>query len=311
MRWSLTTSLGLHAAILVAALVVLPNPNKYEIKPQQAIQVDISNIADQSKRMATAKEADTPKEKPAPKKADTVKKSEPAPKIAENVKKAVKEASAEPPPPPEPKKEEPKKEEPKPLDSTPLKDLIKDTVTDTPEPKKVEPKKEEPKEEQTKKAEAKPKEKPKKPEKKKPKFNPDEIAAFLNKIDETQAPERPSDPVSEPVQGEANLQGTDDRLSATIIEALVQKIRECWTVPPGAREANIIAKVHFGLNTDGTVIGVPEIMNPSADPLFDATARSAVAAVMECQAYSFLPRDKYDLWKDLIINFNPNMMFDS
>jgi hypothetical protein len=32
---------------------------------------------------------------------------------------------------------------------------------------------------------------------------------------------------------------------------------------------------------------------------------------MECQSYDFLPQDKYDLWKDLIINFNPNMMFDS
>ena len=59
------------------------------------------------------------------------------------------------------------------------------------------------------------------------------------------------------------------------------------------------------------VIGVPEIINPANDPLYDATARSAVAAVLECQAYSFLPQDKYDLWKDLIINFNPNMMFDS
>ena len=53
----------------------------------------------------------------------------------------------------------------------------------------------------------------------------------------------------------------------------------------------------------------PEMLN--GDPLFDATARSAVAAVLECQSYGFLPQDKYDLWKDLIINFNPNMMFDS
>ena len=82
-------------------------------------------------------------------------------------------------------------------------------------------------------------------------------------------------------------------------------------MPPGAREANIVVKVRFGLNPDGSVIGFPEVQNPSSDPLFDATARSAVAAVMECQAYSFLPQDKYDLWKDLIINFNPNMMFDS
>ena len=297
MRWSLITSLALHASILVAALVVLPNPDRFQIKPQDAIEVDISNIADQSKRMATAKEAEKPKEKPALKKAETVAKVDPAPKIAEKEVKAVKEAVAEPQPP------EPKKEEPKPLDSDPLKDLIKNTAAETPEPKKEEPKKEPPK-----KAEAKPVEKPKK---KKEKFDVAKLEAFLNKVDESKAPKQASASDSQPVQGEANLQGTDDQLSATIIEALVQKIRECWTVPPGAREAEIVVKVHFGLNTDGSVIGVPVVMNANADPLFDATARSAVAAVLECQAYSFLPREKYDLWKDLIINFNPNMMFDS
>jgi hypothetical protein len=114
---------------------------------------------------------------------------------------------------------------------------------------------------------------------------------------------------AQPVAGEANLQGTDDQLSATIIEALVQRIRECWTVPPGAREAEIVVKVHFGLNTDGSVIGVPEVMNPM--PIHCSTLRRVRRfAVLECQAYSFAA-GKYDLWKDLIINFNPNMMFDS
>ena len=61
MNWSLATSLGLHVAILAAALIVLPNPNRYDIKPQPAIQVDISNIGDVSKRMAMTKEEVVPK----------------------------------------------------------------------------------------------------------------------------------------------------------------------------------------------------------------------------------------------------------
>ena len=297
MRWGLTTSLVLHGAILAAALVVLPRPEPFKVTPQEAIEVDISKIEDVSKRQATVKAAEKPIEKPAPKKTEEVKKTEPAPKPAEEVKKAAKEPEAAPPKP-EAKKEQPKKEEPKPLDTAALADTLK-TIEDKPPEKKPEEKKPE------KKAE-------KKPEKKKPKLDMDQIAAFLNKTDEEKAaPEQPSELAAEPAQGETNLQGTDDRLAATFVEALVQRIRECWTVPPGAREANIVVKVRFGLNPDGSVIGVPEIRNPSADPLFDATARSAVAAVMECQAYSFLPQDKYDLWKDLIINFNPNMMFDS
>ncbi len=300
MRWGLPASLVLHGAILGAALFVLPSPDEFKVSPQDAIQVDISKIEDVSKRKATVKAEEKPIEKPLPKKIEEAKKAEPAPKIAEEVKKAVKEPVAEPEPP------EPKKDEPKKAEADPLKDLIKTTVSETPEPKKEEPKKEE-----TKKAEVKPKEKPKKPEKKKPKLNPDEIAAFLNKIDEDAAPAPEFEKTAEPDLAEANLQGTDDTLSADIVDALRQKLASCWSVPPGAREANIIVKVRFTLNPDGSVQGLPEVLNASSDMLFGATAQSAVSAVMECQSYDFLPREKYDLWKDITINFNPNMMFQT
>lgn len=295
MRWSLATSLGLHAVILIAALVVLPS-KKFEVKPQDSIQVDISHIGDVSKKMAMTKQDVPPAPKPAPKKAEPVKKAEPAPKVAPEVKKAVLEAKTEPPPP-EPKKEPPKKEEPKPLDPNPLKDLIKDTVPD-----------EAPKKEPPKKAEVKPKEKPKKPEKPKPKLNPDEIAAFLNKTDEKAAPEQSADNAAQPVKAETDMQGTDSELSATIIDAFIQKLRNCWIVPPGAREANIVVQVHFLLNQDGSIAGAPEVVNSSSDMLFSATASSAVSALMECQNYDFLPQDRYDMWKDNTLNFDPNMM---
>ena len=54
MRKSLITSLVLHGAILVAALVVLPDPDKYKVQPQDAIQVDISQITDESKQIGRA-----------------------------------------------------------------------------------------------------------------------------------------------------------------------------------------------------------------------------------------------------------------
>jgi outer membrane biosynthesis protein TonB len=298
MRWGLITSIALHAAILVAVLVVLPNTKPFEVTPTASIQVDISHIGEMTKKVATTTE-DVPKaEKPAPKKAEPVKKAEPAPKKAPEVKKAVTEPKTEPPPP------EPKKEEPKKAEADPLKDLIKDTVTDTPEPKKEEPKKTE-----TKKAEVKPKDKPKKPDKPKPKLNPDEIAAFLNKTDEQKAaPDQTSDTSAQPLKSTVNSDGTDSELSATIVDAFIQKLKECWTVPPGAREANIVVQIHFLMNPDGSINGIPEIVSPVGDQLTDATARSAVSALLDCQNYDFLPKDRYDLWKDNTMNFNPNML---
>jgi outer membrane biosynthesis protein TonB len=299
MRKSLITSLILHGAVLVAALIVLPNPDRYKVQPQDSIQVDISKLTDESKRKATTKTAEKPVEKPAPKKVEEVKKVEPAPKVDEKVKTAVKEAVAEPPPP-APKVEEPKKEEPKPLDPDPLKNLVK-KVEEELKPK-----------EEVKKAEVKPVKKPeeKKQKKKKPELNTDDIAAFLNKTDdEKTAPQQPAEVADAPAPGDADIQGNDDALAATLVDALRQKLAGCWSVPPGAREANITVKVRFFLNPDGSVAGLPEVLNGSADPLFATTAQSAVSAVMECKPYDFFPPDRYDLWKDNTVNFNPNMMF--
>ena len=89
-----------------------------------------------------------------------------------------------------------------------------------------------------------------------------------------------------PAKGEANLQGTDDQLVGTIVDALVSKVKQCWTVPPGAREANMIDPhcISRSIRMAPSLVR-RRCRTPAADPIFDATARSAVAALMQCQAY--------------------------
>jgi len=316
MKRGLAASLGFHAAILAAALVVLPNPH-HDVMPVEAITVDISNIADANKLMATAKDAPAAVEKPAPKKAEVVKKADETLKVADKEVTTAKESKAPPPPPPppeakpEPPKEEPKKAEPPPPDAAAMADLLKE-VEDTPPP----PKKEEPKKVEEK---PKPQKKPeKKPEKKVAKLDTKKLEeilntdALLNKENEektTNASDATTD--GQPTQGERDLQGKDQALSATTIAAFVQKIRECWVIPPGAREANITVKVRIQLNQDGSVQGEPAVMNGPGDFLFETTARSTIAAILGCQNYDFLPVDQYDVWKDLVLNFNPNMFAET
>jgi outer membrane biosynthesis protein TonB len=299
----------MHVAILAAAFIVLPNPDKFKVDDQEMIPVDIVSIADAGKRQATVKTPEKPVEKAAPKPVEVMKPVQPAPEVAPDVKTAVKEASAPPEPKPEPKKEEPKKEEPAPPKPEEMAELVK-KIEEKPEEKKPE-----------KQAEAKPEKKPdpkppeKKPEKKvKPKkeFNPDDIAAFLNKTDDKHtAPLKTKTETGTPKQGEFNLAGEDDAVAATIADAIRQRLAKCWNIPPGAREAQINVKIRFQLNPDGSVSGLPEVLNGSSDPLFTTTAQSAVSAVMDCQAYDFLPQDKYELWQDNTVNFNPNQMFPS
>lgn len=306
MKGSLTASFALHAAILAAALVVLPNP-KHEVMPVEAITVDISNIADANKLMATAKDAEKPVEMPAPKKAEVVAKADESLKVAEEEKKAAKEAKPPPPPPepePEPKKEEAKKEEPPPPDPDAMASLAQKAAEEPPPPKKEEPKK----------AEVKPKP-VKKPEKKPEKFDPDAVAKKLAELDKETEEVTTNKSLAmtdgDPTSGDRDLQGKDQALSATTISAFRQRISQCWVVPPGAREGNITVKVRLQINPDGSIAGTPEVMNGPGDFLFETTARSTVAAILSCQNYDFLPQDQYDLWKDMILNFNPNMFPDA
>ena len=60
-----------------------------------------------------------------------------------------------------------------------------------------------------------------------------------------------------------------------------------------------------------SVNGQPEVMNGPGDYLFTTTAQSTVTAILGCQNYDFLPVEQYDVWKDLVLNFNPNMFAET
>jgi outer membrane biosynthesis protein TonB len=292
MRYSLAISIAVHAAILLAAVVALPAPDKYKVEEQDPIPVDIVSIEDLSQRKATVK-AEEKKEvaKPAPPKPE-VEEKKPEPKPAPEVKKAALEPEAQPEPLPIEKQPDPK----------PLEELIK--KTETPEPK------------EEKKAEApaaKPKPKPEKAKKKPQReLDIDKVAALLNKIDDEQAsPPEIEENTGTPEQGDFDMaSGEDAKLSANEIDWLRQRLRECWNPPVGVMEAQgLEVHVQIELDQSGAVLGQPSVVNQSMHPLFDVAASSAVRAVMRCQPFDRLPIAKYESWRSIIFNFDPREMF--
>jgi outer membrane biosynthesis protein TonB len=294
MRVSLPASFLVHAAILLAGVIVLPSPDSYKVEDQESIPVDIVDISEVSTRVAMQKDAreEKPEAKPAPPKIEAKPEPKPLPEPAKEVKRAVVEAQT----PPEAEKQP---------DPAPLEDLIRKTAE--PEP--------------TKEAEAKPvplpKPKPKPPQKaaekpkKQPEFNADDIAALLNKTDdEKKSPPKPSEVVGTPLKSRfTSLTGTDAALSADLVDWLRQRVERCWVPPVGAREAeNLVVRVGFSLGQDGSVLSAPSVLNASGDPLFQAAAASAVRAVMMCAPYDGLPLDKYEAWREVILNFDPSRM---
>jgi outer membrane biosynthesis protein TonB len=319
MRKSAAISFGFHAAILLATLVALPAPAPFKVEPVEAIQVDISQISDKTQKMATAVDADPSPEPPAPKKTKVVKDVPPAPKVADEVKTAANEPVAAEPPPPEPAKPEPQKPkppepEPKPLDSDPLRQMIAEEDQKVADQQKlVEQKKldEQKKADDKKKAEDKKKADDKKKSDAKKKLDKQlaDAQALLNKIaGEATAPAKPTEKAGSPKKAETNDSGNDQQVTATLINALTSKVKSCFTVPPAARDADISVRIHFILNQDGSVQGRPEVQSVNSDPVFDATARAAVSAILECQNYD-LPPDQFELWHDNTLDFNPNLLF--
>jgi colicin import membrane protein len=309
----------------------------------EPIAVDLVSASEltrlrQGVRTAKQQEAE-PKEAP---KAEPAKKEAPKPTPAAA-------APPPPPPPPkeEPKKEEPPKEVasvppppaaapppvPAPDEQKKLDDLLKEQQRQAEEQKKLEEQKRH--EEEKKQAELKKKqdeakkkkvaelkkkreeEKKRKEAEAKKKFDAERISALLNKIPDKGAP-RPSVPLDQqakavkgPVLGAP--EGRDRQISASEIAVIGQIIRSCvqsrWNVMGGGEGAqHTVVKLRLRFNADGTLAAPPVVMNPQSTPSFLAVSDSAIRAAQACEPYS-LPPAKYEIWKDIVLNFDPRDMF--
>jgi hypothetical protein len=281
-------SAALHVAILLWVIVAFPSA-KMESAPLVAIPIDLATPSENTKVKAGTRDAkdDAPLAgKPkAPTPQAVKEKASKAPKQTAGIKKPADET-----PKPE-KKAEKKSESPAPPQ---------------PQPKPAAPaRKPNP---PVAKAKA---ETPKPPAPKKQEFDTDKIAALLNKIPDAKDEPEPQELAEEtkPVRGQTT--GSEMSMSANELDMLRARIADCWTPPPGGLGADsIVVKIRLKLNEDGTLEGYPTVANHGASPFFQAAADSAVRAVYQCQPYA-LPIEKYALWRDMILNFDPSQMYRS
>jgi hypothetical protein len=63
----------------------------------------------------------------------------------------------------------------------------------------------------------------------------------------------------------------------------------------------------FFLNRDGSLSGAPQVKHTASGPHFQVAAESAVRAVRRCTPLK-LPADKYELWQDVVVTFDPRIM---
>jgi len=339
MKAGFTVSVFAHVAILTGAVVSLAAPTPLPVIEVEALPIDIVPFEEITKSVTGAKEAEITN-KPAPRPTTAPPKIKEAENVGDTeVDKRVEAPKEAPKPPvekteaptpearPEPVKEPtpvptPKlAEEPKPKTDIAL--LTKQNELPEPQPEKPaeeafeklpqkvsrpkvrpSPKKPQPAETNERKKEEQAKPENKKTAKKTPTKKVTK-KAVVNKEESSKGGAKRSTKKASKGVKKGNSAG---KLAQSEIDALRGRLEGCWSVGalsghPDA--AKMRAKVEFKLTKAGEVDGRVKVRVTGTDRATKATlAVNVRSAVEECAPYNNLPAEKYETWKDVVVNFS-------
>jgi len=140
-------------------------------------------------------------------------------------------------------------------------------------------------------------------------FDPDQIAALIDKSKvETAETTRKSDKLTQSQEKNSITSG----LTLSEEDALKAQIFGCWSIPLGLPyNENLLVRIKLKLKSDGTVIKSEILdhvrMNTPGQGFYKVLAESALRAIRLCQPLR-VPTTGYERWKDLQLNFDANEM---
>ena len=142
-------------------------------------------------------------------------------------------------------------------------------------------------------------------------FDPDSIAALIDKSKEEMAEtSKKSKLVTQSDDKSMNLSG----LTLSEEDALKAQIFGCWSIPLGLPyNENLLVRIKLKLKPDGTVTKTEIIdharMNMPGQGFFKVLAESALRAIQLCQPLR-VPTTGYERWKELQLNFDAREMLE-
>ncbi|MFL5333972.1 MAG: hypothetical protein ACJ8H8_12520 [Geminicoccaceae bacterium] len=243
-------------------------------------------------------------------------KAEPPPPPPQPPQPKVAEKAPEPPPPPPPPP--PKAEVPKPVPPPKQAEAPPPPKPEPPKPspakaaEAVKPKPDKPAE--VAKAEPKPDNPPTPPA---PKQADSDFDALLRSVEAT--PKRVQAPDKRDGKGTGDaLGGTGQagpaqvaQINPSVLAASISRqITPCWNIPVAAQGiGGLRAELNIVMGPDGGIqtVAPTDAARMSSDPVFRAFAESAVRAVRACSPLK-LPPESYQVWRNIIFNFDPSRM---
>ena len=140
-------------------------------------------------------------------------------------------------------------------------------------------------------------------------FDPNQIAALIDKSKEESAETlKKSDKIT---QSDVKTSFTN-ALTLSQEDALKAQIFGCWSLPLGLPyQENLMVRIKLKLRPDGTVLRSEILdharMNMPGQGFYKVLAESALRAIRICQPLR-VPPTGYEKWKDLQLNFDANEM---
>ena len=140
-------------------------------------------------------------------------------------------------------------------------------------------------------------------------FDPNQIAALIDKSkEETAETLRKSEKLTQSDVKTSFVSG----LTLSEEDALKAQIFGCWSLPLGLPyQENLLVRIKLRLKPDGTVLRSEILdhvrMNKPGQGFYKVLAESALRAVRICQPLR-VPPTGYNRWKDLQLNFDANEM---
>tara|TARA_B100000519_G_scaffold200741_1_gene214594 strand:+ start:224 stop:1027 length:804 start_codon:yes stop_codon:yes gene_type:complete len=142
-------------------------------------------------------------------------------------------------------------------------------------------------------------------------FNPNDIAALIDKSKEDLAETN--------IKNKKITQSQDKSMDISALtlseeDALKAQIFGCWSIPLGLPyNENLLVRIKLKLKPDGTIIDSEIIdharMNMPGQNFYRVLAESALRAVQLCQPLR-VPSTGYERWKDLQLNFDAREMLE-
>jgi len=273
MHVPLVLSFGLHIAVFIFAIYGLPSSNKRIVADHKVIDVELIAITE-TPELAPALPQKKVKAPPSP-----PRKTPELPKRVvaippEAVLERAPKAKEKPKPPPKRVAPRPKQRPRPDFASMMLKTVKK--LKETPTPKREK-------------------------QKEKKKSFDEKMAALMK---------RQPGPVPERVQ-QAPL---GENLSISEVDAIRRQIERCWLVPAAIGAKNVedmVVQISMKLNPDGKLreARIVDRFRMETNLTYKAVAESALRAVRNPRCNKFdLPLKKYDIWKDMVLRFNPSEM---